>query len=49
MSQAVIVSAVRTGIGTFGGALSNIPASRLGAVVIREAVKRANIDTLSYR
>ncbi|MGI6163314.1 MAG: acetyl-CoA C-acetyltransferase [Bacillota bacterium] len=45
MSQAVIVSAVRTGIGTFGGALSNIPASRLGAVVIREAVKRANIDT----
>ena len=45
MSQAVIVSAVRTGIGTFGGALSNIPASRLGAVVIKEAVKRANIDT----
>ncbi len=45
MSQAVIVSAVRTAVGTFGGALSNIPASRLGAVVIKEAVKRASIGT----
>ena len=44
MQQAVIVSAVRTAIGTFGGALSNIPASRLGAAVIQNAVKQAGIE-----
>jgi len=40
----VIVSAVRTAIGRFQGALSNIPAPELGAVAIREAVQRAGID-----
>lgn len=40
----VIVSACRTAIGTFGGTLANIPAPELGAVVIREAVKRAGIE-----
>jgi acetyl-CoA C-acetyltransferase len=38
-----IVSACRTPIGAFGGALKNIPAVDLGAVVIREAVRRAGI------
>jgi acetyl-CoA C-acetyltransferase len=42
--DAVIVSAVRTAIGRQGGALAAIPAHVLGAVVIKEAVKRANID-----
>ena len=44
MKKAVIVSAVRTPLGTFGGALSTIGATDLGAHVIREAVKRAGID-----
>jgi acetyl-CoA C-acetyltransferase len=44
LRQAVIVSGVRTAIGAFGGALSNVPAARLGAIVVKEAVKRAGID-----
>lgn len=40
----VIVSGCRTAIGAFGGALSTTPATELGAVVIREAVRRAGID-----
>ena len=43
MSEAVIVSAVRTPIGTFMGALSGVPATRLGTVVVAEAVRRAGI------
>ena len=43
MKNAVIVSAVRTAIGSFGGSLKNVPASTLGATVIREAIKRAGI------
>jgi len=39
----VIISAVRTPIGAFMGSLSALPASRLGAVVIAEAIKRAGI------
>jgi acetyl-CoA C-acetyltransferase len=42
--DAVIVSAVRTAIGRQGGALAAIPVHVLGAEVIKEAVKRANID-----
>lgn len=41
---AVILSACRTPIGSFGGALKDLGAADLGAVVIREAVKRAGID-----
>jgi acetyl-CoA C-acetyltransferase len=40
----VITSAARTAIGRFQGALSAIPAAQLGAVAIREAVKRSGID-----
>ena len=43
----LIVSAARTAIGSFGGALSNMPAPDLGAVAIRDAVKRAGIDPAS--
>jgi acetyl-CoA C-acetyltransferase len=44
MKKAVIVSAVRTPFGNFGGTLSKIGATDLGAHVIREAVVRAGID-----
>ncbi|MGY3716369.1 acetyl-CoA C-acetyltransferase [Sutcliffiella cohnii] len=39
----VIVSAVRTAIGSFGGSLKNISAPQLGATVIKEALKRAGV------
>lgn len=41
--QVYIVSAVRTPIGTFGGALKDIPATRLGAIAIKNAVERAGL------
>jgi acetyl-CoA C-acetyltransferase len=44
MEKAVIVSATRTPLGSFGGSLSKIGATDLGAHVIKEAVKRASID-----
>ena len=43
MKEVVIVSAVRTAIGSFGGGLKDIPAVELGALVIKEAIKRASI------
>ena len=45
--EAVILSGVRTPSGRFQGSLSSFPAPRLGAIVIREAVKRAQIPDLS--
>jgi len=41
MRKAVIVSAARTAVGSLGGALAQVPAPELGAVVIREALRRA--------
>ncbi|MGE5578101.1 MAG: acetyl-CoA C-acetyltransferase [Syntrophothermus sp.] len=43
MRETVIVSAVRTPFGRFGGALKDIPAVELGAMAIREAVQRARV------
>jgi len=43
MREAVIVSAVRTPLGNFNGALGNIEATQLGAIVIEAAVQRAGI------
>jgi acetyl-CoA C-acetyltransferase len=43
MEDVVIVSGVRTPVGRFQGAFSNLPASDLGAIVIKEAVSRAGI------
>ncbi|HZD48131.1 MAG TPA: acetyl-CoA C-acetyltransferase [Silvibacterium sp.] len=44
MADIVIVSAVRTPVGKFQGALSDLSATQLGAIVVREVVKRAGID-----
>lgn len=44
MREAVIVAAVRTPVGKCRGALAAIPAHELGALVVKEAVKRAKID-----
>ena len=44
MRDAVIVSAVRTPVGKFLGSLKEFSAPQLGAIVVREAVRRAGID-----
>ncbi|NNL41542.1 MAG: acetyl-CoA C-acetyltransferase [Desulfobacterales bacterium] len=44
MKEAVIVSAVRTPLGSFNGSLGNIGATDLGAMVIKAAIKRAKIE-----
>ena len=44
MEDIVIVSAVRTAVGKFGGSLAKIPAVDLGAIVIKEALARAKVD-----
>jgi acetyl-CoA C-acetyltransferase len=43
LNEVVIVSAVRTPIGSFRGALSGVAAPKLGSVVIADALKRANL------
>jgi len=43
MREVVIVSCARTAIGSFGGSLRDVPAAKLGAIVIKEALKRAGI------
>jgi len=43
MEDIVIVSAVRTAVGKFGGALAKTPATELGAIVIKEALARAKV------
>src|SRR5215510_6932832 len=43
-NEAVILSAARTPIGKFQGSLSNVPATKLGAIAIQAAVERAQID-----
>ncbi len=44
MKEVVIVSAVRTPIGSFMGGLSTVPAPKLGAIAIEGALKRINLD-----
>ena len=44
MDDVVIVSAVRTPIGAYLGGLSDIPAYKLGALVLNEAVGKASVD-----
>jgi len=43
MNEAVIVSAIRTAIGNYGGALCETPAVKLGSLVIKEALKRVGL------
>lgn len=44
MRKVVIAGAARTAIGAFGGSLKDIPARKLGAVCIKEALRRAGVD-----
>ena len=44
MPKAVILSAARTAIGTLAGGLSQVPATTLGAIAVREAVSRAKLN-----
>ena len=43
MKDLYVVNCCRTAIGSFGGSLKNTPAAEMGAVVVKEALKRANI------
>lgn len=47
LTESVIVSAVRTPFGVFGGGLKDVPAVELGAITIREAVGRVRLDPAS--
>lgn len=44
MREVVIVSAVRTPVGTFAGSLKDVPAVQLGVVAVKEAIQRAGIE-----
>lgn len=44
MTEAVIVSALRTPVGTFGGALKDVTAVDLGAAVVKKAIESINLD-----
>ena len=43
MKDLYVVNCCRTAIGSFGGSLKNTPAAELGAIVVKEALKRANV------
>ena len=43
MREVVVVSGARTAIGTFGGSLKDVPPTQLGAIVVAEALKRAQV------
>ena len=45
--EVVVVSAVRTAVGDYGGALKDIPPTQLGASVLKEAIARAKVDPAS--
>lgn len=44
MNEVYIVSAVRTAMGSFGGALASVPATKLGAIAIKGALDKINLD-----
>src|SRR3954464_10874910 len=44
MKEVYIVSAVRTAMGSFGGTLAGVPATKLGAAAIKGAMDRINLD-----
>ncbi|MDO4812519.1 MAG: acetyl-CoA C-acetyltransferase [Eubacteriales bacterium] len=43
MKELYVVNCCRTAVGSFGGSLKNTPASDMGAIVVKEALKRANV------
>ena len=45
LNKGVIVSGVRLPVGSYGGSLKGMPAIDMGAMVVKEAVRRAGIDT----
>ena len=49
MKEVVIVSAVRTPIGSFGGSLSTVPATQLGAIAIKGAINKIGLDPKWYK
>lgn len=44
MKEVYLVSAVRTPIGSFGGSLANVPATKLGSIAVKAALQRINLD-----
>ena len=48
MKEVYILSAVRTPIGSFGGSLSSVPATKLGAEAVRGAVSKSGLAPLNY-
>ena len=42
--EAVITSFARTAIGSFGGGLAGMPATRIGAVVVKAAIQRSGLE-----
>ena len=44
LKEVVVVSGVRLPVGSYGGSLKNTPAIDMGAMVVKEAVKRAGIE-----
>jgi acetyl-CoA C-acetyltransferase len=44
MKEVVIVDAIRTPVGSFGGSLKSVPAVELGTIVVKEIIKRNNLD-----
>jgi acetyl-CoA C-acetyltransferase len=44
MKEVVIIDAVRTPVGSFGGSLTGVPAVELGTIVVKELIKRTGID-----
>ena len=44
MKEVYIVSAVRTPMGSFGGSLKDIPATKLGAIAIKGALDKIKLD-----
>jgi acetyl-CoA C-acetyltransferase len=49
MREVVIVSGARTAVGNFGGSLKDVPAVKLGAVAIREAVRKAGLKPVTKK
>ena len=43
MSEVYIVNCCRTAIGSFGGSLKDVPATEMGAIVVKEALNRAGL------
>ena len=43
MKDLYVVNCCRTAVGSYGGSLKDVPAAQLGAIVVKEALKRANV------